>query len=105
MDIIETSKNIIKFIYKHTHVLNLRKTFTENKELVHPVITQFSNNFILYLASLHLYDGIQENVHFKFMDVGSYNYKMGIHAIAKLMYQGMEHKSSSTIDFPKLDKI
>eukprot|EP00253_Pinus_taeda_P032232 PITA_32232 len=45
-DIVDSSKNIIKFIYNHTFVLNLMKKFTNNKELVRPAITQFATSFI-----------------------------------------------------------
>jgi len=45
-DIVESSKNITRFIYNHAFVLHLMRKFTNNKELVHLAITQFATSFI-----------------------------------------------------------
>eukprot|EP00253_Pinus_taeda_P010485 PITA_10485 len=45
-DIVDSSKSITKFIYNHTSVLSLMRTFTNNKELVCPAITWFATSFI-----------------------------------------------------------
>ena len=42
----------MKFIYGHTWVLSLMKTFTKNHELLRPAITRFATSF-LNLQSLY----------------------------------------------------
>ena len=46
------ARQVVKFIYGHTWVLSLMKTFTKNHELLHPVITRFATAF-LTLQSLY----------------------------------------------------
>ncbi|WJZ84746.1 hypothetical protein VitviT2T_004338 [Vitis vinifera] len=50
--ILSRARQVVKFIYGHTWVLSLMKTFTKNHELLHPVITRFATAF-LTLQSLY----------------------------------------------------
>ena len=43
---------VVKFIYGHTWVLSLMRTFTKNHELLRPAITRFATAF-LTLQSLY----------------------------------------------------
>jgi hypothetical protein len=45
-DIVESAKSITKFIYNHAYVPSLMRIFTNNRELVRPVITRFATSFI-----------------------------------------------------------
>jgi hypothetical protein len=45
-DIIESTRNITKFIDNHASVLSLMRRFTYNKELVCPAIMRFATSFI-----------------------------------------------------------
>ena len=40
------ARQVVKFIYGHTWVLSLRRTFTKNHELLRPAITQFATSFL-----------------------------------------------------------
>ena len=46
------ARQVVKFIYGHTWVLSLMRTFTKNHELLCPAITQFATSF-LTLQSLY----------------------------------------------------
>ena len=46
------ARQVVKFIYGHTWVLSLMRTFTKNHELLHPTITRFATSF-LTLQSLY----------------------------------------------------
>ncbi|KAL6340001.1 hypothetical protein AAG906_038836 [Vitis piasezkii] len=46
------ARQVVKFIYGHTWVLSLMRTFTKNHELLHPTITRFATAF-LTLQSLY----------------------------------------------------
>ncbi|WKA11308.1 hypothetical protein VitviT2T_028819 [Vitis vinifera] len=46
------ARQVVKFIYGHTWVLSLMRTFTKNHELIHPAITRFATAF-LTLQSLY----------------------------------------------------
>ncbi|KAL6331610.1 hypothetical protein AAG906_011550 [Vitis piasezkii] len=46
------AKQVVKFIYGHTWVLSLMRTFTKNHELIRPAITRFATAF-LTLQSLY----------------------------------------------------
>ena len=46
------ARQVVKFIYGHTWVLSLMRTFTKNHELLHPAITQLDTTF-LTLQSLY----------------------------------------------------
>ena len=46
------ARQVVKFIYEHTWVLSLMRTFTKNHELLRPVITRFATSF-LTLQSLY----------------------------------------------------
>ncbi|XP_059598441.1 uncharacterized protein LOC104881364 [Vitis vinifera] len=46
------ARQVVKFIYGHTWVLSLMRTFTKNHELIRPAITQFATAF-LTLQSLY----------------------------------------------------
>ena len=46
------ARQIVKFIYGHTWVLSLMRTFTKNHVLLRPAITQFATSF-LTLQSLY----------------------------------------------------
>ena len=46
------ARQVVKFIYGHTWVLSLMRTFTKNHELLRPTITQFATSF-LTLQSLY----------------------------------------------------
>ena len=46
------ARQVVKFIYGHTWVLSLMRTFTKNHELLRPAITQFATSF-LTLQSLY----------------------------------------------------
>lgn len=39
------TKQIVKFIYEHTWVLDLMRTFTKKQEYLRPTITQFATSF------------------------------------------------------------
>ena len=43
---VDSAKNICKFVYNHTWVLNLMRQYTGLRELSHPGITRFATNFI-----------------------------------------------------------
>ena len=45
------ARQVVKFIYEHTWVLSLMRTFTKNHELIHPTMTQF---FITFLTLQNL---------------------------------------------------
>ena len=45
-------RQVVKFIYGHTWVLSLMRTFTKNHELIRPAITRFATAF-LTLQSLY----------------------------------------------------
>jgi hypothetical protein len=45
-DIVESARNITKFIYNHAYVLSLMRRFINNRELVRPAITHFATSFI-----------------------------------------------------------
>ena len=38
-------RQVVKFIYGHTWVLSLMRTFTKNNKLIHPTITRFTTSF------------------------------------------------------------
>ena len=40
------AKQVVKFIYGHTWVLSLMRTFTKNHELLRPAITRFATTFL-----------------------------------------------------------
>ena len=46
------ARQVVKFIYEHTWVLSLMRTFTKNHELLRPTITRFATAF-LTLQSLY----------------------------------------------------
>ena len=46
------ARQVVKFIYGHTWVLSLMRTFTKNHELLRPAITRFATSF-LTLQSLY----------------------------------------------------
>ena len=46
------ARQVVKFIYGHTWVLSLMRTFTKNHELIRPAITRFATAF-LTLQSLY----------------------------------------------------
>ncbi|XP_059598128.1 uncharacterized protein LOC104881306 [Vitis vinifera] len=46
------ARQVVKFIYRHTWVLSLMRTFTKNHELIRPAITRFATAF-LTLQSLY----------------------------------------------------
>ena len=46
------ARQVVKFIYGHTWVLSLMRTFTKNHELLRPAITRFATSF-LTLESLY----------------------------------------------------
>ena len=39
-------RQVVKFIYGHTWVLSLMRTFTKNHKLLHPAITWFATAFL-----------------------------------------------------------
>lgn len=43
---IQKAKSIVKFIYGHTVVLSLMRTFTDNKEIIRPAVTRFATSFL-----------------------------------------------------------
>lgn len=43
---VEAAKNVCKFVYNHTWVLNLMRQYTGLRELSRPGITRFATNFI-----------------------------------------------------------
>jgi hypothetical protein len=45
-EIIDSARNVTKYIYNHTYVLSLMRQFTGNRELVRPAITHFATSFI-----------------------------------------------------------
>ncbi|KAH9310967.1 hypothetical protein KI387_026002, partial [Taxus chinensis] len=45
-NVVEDTRNITKFIYNHTWVLNLMREHTNGKELVRSGVTRFATNFI-----------------------------------------------------------
>ena len=51
-EVIDSAKNVTKYIYNHTYVLSLMRRFTGNKELLRPAITRFATSFIS-LQSMH----------------------------------------------------
>ena len=40
------ARQVVKFIYGHTWVLSLMRTFTKNHELIRPAITRFATSFL-----------------------------------------------------------
>ncbi|CAL2235809.1 unnamed protein product [Prunus armeniaca] len=45
-DTIRLAKQVVKFIYRHTWVLALMRSFTKNKEIIRPAITRFSTSYL-----------------------------------------------------------
>ncbi|VVA41105.1 PREDICTED: LOW QUALITY PROTEIN, partial [Prunus dulcis] len=45
-DTIRLAKQVVKFIYGHTWVLALMRSFTKNKEIIRPAITRFATSYL-----------------------------------------------------------
>ncbi|CAL8153282.1 unnamed protein product [Prunus armeniaca] len=45
-DTIRLAKQVVKFIYGHTWVLALMRSFTKNKEIIRPTITRFATSYL-----------------------------------------------------------
>ncbi|RVX13588.1 hypothetical protein CK203_010298 [Vitis vinifera] len=56
------ARQVVKFIYGHTWVLSLMRTFTKNHELIRPAITRFATAFLtlqsLYKQKQALYSNV-----------------------------------------------
>ena len=51
--VVEEARKITKYIYIHPWVLRLTRDYTEEKELVRPVVTRFATIFLTLQSVLH----------------------------------------------------
>jgi hypothetical protein len=84
---IDFTRSIMKFIHNHAYVLSLMRKFTKNRELVHPSITFFTNDFIYLLSLLGCMFEIKRMFISNERYANTFSRKQEDRDMAKLVYQ------------------